>query len=150
MQQMVCPNSDCMKKVFVDFVRESVYEVHPSLWQSMQWDLIKTVMLYKEKDVKLNQEQQRAATATSSTTTLMEACGSASVLQQPHKQLWWYTMANPGSVWGSMDTGYVQPQQLIESSTAASVCAHATTTRDPEAAGVTICVGYFSEHPGSA
>ena len=28
MQQMVRPNSDCMKEVFIDYV----YEVHPSLW----------------------------------------------------------------------------------------------------------------------
>ena len=29
---MVRPNSNHMKKVFVDIVRESVYEVHSSLW----------------------------------------------------------------------------------------------------------------------
>ena len=115
MQQMVRPNSDCMKEVFVEvFVRETVYEVHPSLWQSMQRDLMNVVMLYKEKDAELKQEQQRATTATSSTTTPMEACGLASAWQQPHLQLWSCNVVNPGSVWGSMDTGYVLPQQFID------------------------------------
>ena len=50
MQQMVCPNSDHMKEVFIDYVHESVYEVHSSLWASMQQDLMKTAMLYKDKD----------------------------------------------------------------------------------------------------
>ena len=51
MQQMVHPNSDRMKEAFIDYVRESVYEVHPSLWESM-----KTAMLYKEKDGELKWE----------------------------------------------------------------------------------------------
>ena len=55
---MARPNSDRMKEVFVDFVRESVYKFPPSLWRSMQWDVMKTVMLYKEKDRVLKQEQQ--------------------------------------------------------------------------------------------
>ena len=112
MQQMVHSNSDHMKEVFINFVRELVYEIHPSFWQSMQWDLMKTVILYKEKDGELKQEQQRAATVTASTTPPMEACGSASAWQQPLQQLWPCNMANLGSVWGPMDIGYVQPQQF--------------------------------------
>ena len=103
MQKMVRPNTDRMKEVFVDYIRETVYEIHPNLWEDMHSDVMKTVLMYKDKDNELKRTQQHTATATSE--PVMSSDG-----WQPPPHMWPSTVQNPVSVWGSTKSAWVNQQ----------------------------------------
>jgi len=103
MQQMVRPNTDRMKEVFVDYIRESVYEIHPNLWEDMHRDIMKTVLMYKDRDNELKRGQQRTATATAEPVR-------SSADWQPPPHMWPSTVQNPVSVWGSTESAWVNQQ----------------------------------------
>ena len=91
------------------FIRESVYDIHPTLWKDMQRDIMKTVLMHKDRDSELKRTQKVPATPTA--TAPVEACGS-SYGWQPPPHMWPSTVQNPLSVWGggSMEPGWVQQQ----------------------------------------
>ncbi|XP_046342453.2 uncharacterized protein LOC124123203 [Haliotis rufescens] len=104
MQQMVRPNTDRMKEAFIEYIRESVYEIHPALWEDMHRDIMKTVLMYKDRESQLKRAQQRARA-----TVPAEPCGSSSAWQPP-PHMWPSTVQNPLSVWGSAERAWVQQQ----------------------------------------
>ncbi|KAH3717802.1 hypothetical protein DPMN_060598 [Dreissena polymorpha] len=54
---MVKPNTDRMKEAFVEYVRESVYDISPNLWEDMHIDHMKTVLVQKDRDNDLKRGQ---------------------------------------------------------------------------------------------
>ena len=103
MQQMRRPNKDRMKEVFIDYIRESVYEIHPTLWEEMHRDIMNTVLMYKDKDNELKMGHKGTATATAEPFRSI-ACW------QPPPHMWPSTVQNPGSVWGSTKPAWVNQQ----------------------------------------
>ena len=89
---------------------QSVYDIHPTLWEDMRRDIMKTVLMYKDRDSEMKWDQQQSSTPTD--TVLVEPCGSSSGwLPLPH--MWLSTVQNPVSVWWSTKPAWVQ-QQFLE------------------------------------
>ncbi|KAH3805698.1 hypothetical protein DPMN_117570 [Dreissena polymorpha] len=103
-QHMVRPNTDRMKEAFFEYVRESVYDISPNLWVDMHRDIMKTVLVYKEKDNDLKRDQQCPPPPTTTTGPARSVCS------QPLPPLWPSTVQNPVSVWGSADPAWVNQQ----------------------------------------
>ena len=62
MQQIVRPNKDRVKEAFIDYLKESVYEIHPSRCNEMHQDIMKTVLAYTDRDSELKRGQHRTST----------------------------------------------------------------------------------------
>ncbi|KAH3755490.1 hypothetical protein DPMN_190186 [Dreissena polymorpha] len=104
---MVRTNTDCMKKAFVEYVRESVYDISPNLKDDMHKDIIKTVLVYKDRDNDLKRGQQCPPPPPQTTTT---GPARSSLCWQPPPHIWPSTVQNPVRVWGSTDPAWVNQQ----------------------------------------
>ena len=88
MQHIVRPNTDRMKEAFIEYIRETAYDIHPTLWEYMHRDIMKAMLMYKERDTELKRGQHPAAPY------------GSSAGWQPPPHMWPSTVQNPASVWG--------------------------------------------------
>ncbi|KAH3859327.1 hypothetical protein DPMN_102045 [Dreissena polymorpha] len=82
-----------MKEAFVEYVRGSVYDISPNLWVDMHRDIVKTVLVYKDKDNNLKRGKQCSPPPTATTRPARSVCW------QPPPHMWPSTVQNPVSVW---------------------------------------------------
>ncbi|KAM9333782.1 uncharacterized protein KZ484_018765 [Pholidichthys leucotaenia] len=57
-QHVVRPNTDCIKEAFIDYIRESVYDMHLMVQDEMQRDIMKAVLRFNDKDAEMKRRLQ--------------------------------------------------------------------------------------------
>ena len=115
------PEGDTERDAFMDWLRSAVHNLEHSLWRRCQRELLDVMYRYiVENDALRNKKQssgQPAAGSSSQPGVFSHTIPSGSYCQaqpnqawQPGPQYWPATVQNPTSVWGSMDSSWVQQQ----------------------------------------
>ena len=94
-----------MKEAFIECIREFVYDIHPNWCEDMHRDVMKTVLMCKDRDREMKRAPKRPAT----TTLQSDQCGTSSGWQ-PAPHMWPSAVQNPVSVSMSMEPSWVQKQ----------------------------------------
>lgn len=110
MQQIVRPSTDRMKEAFIEYIRECLYDMDPTIADDMQREIMRMALAYKDKDAELKSRHHRTPNPMPGPSA--PATSSSSAAWQPPPHMWPSQVQNPVSVWNSMDSAWVSQQQF--------------------------------------